>query len=238
MRGPTTVLTQHSVDTSSNSRQSPQPAFQYRAGSAPLRVPDFAWILPSALDASGYYPLAGISAHHWASSGGPLPVQTERRHNRDIPSKGSAHAQDAFHQHPDEGERPPAGLLPLTPGARMYGRRQGSKANREPWRARNRHRKTMDHARQPGSTDRLRGGLPPSRKTARAKELWRARKDRTRSCQSSGDVRWRSFRLAKVWPVTDRQSSSRSRFEWRTRPPDRGHTSAPIGAGPCAHRPT
>ena len=43
------------------------------------------------------------------------------------PVKILPHAQDAFHQHPDEGERPPAGLLPLTPGARMYGRRQGIK---------------------------------------------------------------------------------------------------------------
>src|SRR6266487_4331970 len=180
MRGPTTVLTQHSVDTSSNSRQSPQPAFQYRAGSAPLRVPDFAWILPSALDASGYNPLAGISAHHWASSGGQLLVRPERRHNRDTPSKDSGHAQDAFHQHPDEGERPPAELLPLTPGARMYGRRQGSKANHDRRRAGNTHRKTTDHARQPGSTDRLPGGNPLSRKTAAPEELWRERKDRTR----------------------------------------------------------
>src|SRR6266536_4656801 len=180
MRGPTTVLTQHSVDTSSNSRQSPQPAFQYRAGSAPLRVPDFAWILPSALDASGYYPLAGISAHHWASSGGPLPVQPERRHNRDIPSKDSAHAQDAFHQRPDEGERPLEELLPLTPGAPMYGRRQGSKANHERKQAGNTHRKTMDHARQPGLADRPPGGNPLSRCLASEEYFWRARKDRRR----------------------------------------------------------
>src|SRR6266404_2759132 len=154
MRGRTTILLPHSADNPSNSMQRPAAAFQDRAGRAQPRAPDFAWILPSALDASGYNPLAGISAHHWASSGGQLPVQPERRHNRDTPSKDSAHAQDAFHQHRDEGERPPAGLTPLTPGARMYGRRQRSKANHERGRARNRHRKTMDHARQPGLADR------------------------------------------------------------------------------------
>src|SRR5260370_876530 len=180
MRGRTTILLPHSGDKTSNYMQRPAAAFQYRAGRAQPRAPDFAWILPSALDASGYNPLAGISAHHWASSGGQLPVQPERPHSRGIPGKGFPHAQDAFHQHPDEGERLLEGLFPLRPGARTYGPRQGSKADHETRRARNRHRKTMDHARQPGSTDRLPRGLPLSRKTARAKELWRARKDRTR----------------------------------------------------------
>src|SRR5262249_30190577 len=159
------LLLQYSADNTSNSlKRLPASGFQYRAGRAQPRAPNFEWILPSALDASGCNPLAGISAHHWASPDGQLPVQPERRHNRDIPSKDSAHAQDAFHQRPDEGERPPAGLLPLTPGARMYGRRQGSKANHERRQAGNTHRKTMGHARQPGSADRLLGGLPGSRK--------------------------------------------------------------------------
>src|SRR5205809_3081843 len=179
MRGPTTVLLPHSAKEASNYLQLP-PAFQYRAGQAQPRAPDFAWILPSAPDASGYNPLARISAHHWASSGGQLPVQPERRHNRGIPSKDSAHAQDAFHQRPDEGERPPAGLLPLTPGARMYGRRQGSKANHERRQAGNTHRKTMDHARQPGLADRPPGGNPFSRWLASEEYFWRARRDRTR----------------------------------------------------------
>src|SRR5215468_1478153 len=116
MRGRTSLLLQHSADKTSNSLQRlPASAFQYRAGRVQPRAPDFEWILPNALDASGHNPLARISAHHWASSGGQLPVQPERRHNRDIPSKDSAHAQDAFHQRRDEDERPPAGLLLLTP---------------------------------------------------------------------------------------------------------------------------
>src|SRR5262249_15588777 len=158
------LLLQHSADKTSNSLQRRRTsAFQYRADRVQPRAPDFEWILPSALDASGYNLLARISAHHWASSGGQLPVQPGRRHNRDIPSKDSAHAQDAFHQRPDEGERPPAGLLPLTPSARMYGRRQESKANHELRLVGNTLGKKLDHARQPGLADRLPGGNPLSR---------------------------------------------------------------------------
>src|SRR6266581_7836463 len=57
MRGPTTVLLPHSAEEASNYLQLP-PAFQYHAGQAQPRAPDFAWILPSAPDASGYNPLA------------------------------------------------------------------------------------------------------------------------------------------------------------------------------------
>src|SRR6266478_6115367 len=121
MREPTTVLLPHSAEEASNYLQLP-PAFQYRAGQAPMRAQSFAWILPSALDASGYNPLARISAHHWASSGGQPAVQPERRHNRDTHGKDSARAQDAFLQHRDEGETLLEGLLPLRPGAPMYGR--------------------------------------------------------------------------------------------------------------------
>src|SRR6266487_4551382 len=104
IHAPTIVLLPHSAEEASNSLQPPAPACQYRAGLAQPRAPDFEWILPSALDASGYNPLARISAHHWATSGGQFPVQPERRRNRRTPNKDSIQARDAFHQHRDEGE--------------------------------------------------------------------------------------------------------------------------------------
>src|SRR5438552_11693424 len=114
-------------------------------------------------------------------SGGQIPVQPEHRRNHRTPNKDSARARDAFHQHRDEGETPLEGLLRLTPGAQMYGPRQKNKARHERKRAGNKHRKTMDHARQPGSADRLPGAFPLSRSSPPSEEyFWRARRDRTR----------------------------------------------------------
>src|SRR6266480_2545998 len=95
----------------------------------------------------------------------------------------------------------------------------------------------MDHAQQPGSGDRLAPVALLSLEGTSLEECsWRACKGRRPQCRLSEDVRWRSFRLAKALPATDRQLSWRSRFESQTRPPDYGHRPVPIAVCPCAHQ--
>ena len=67
-------------------------------------------------------PLVEISADRWAGSGGQLPVQPERRHNRGIRYKDAVLVQGVLRLHLDGCGMLPEWLLLLTPTAQEYGR--------------------------------------------------------------------------------------------------------------------
>ncbi len=114
-------------------------------GRGQLRVPSFVLTLPSGPAASECNPLAGRPAGHWAEFDEQLPVQPERRHNRDIPDKDTMRVPGAFQLHPDEGETLLGSPPPPRPTDRKYGPSQRNKAGRVPRRAGNMLEKTTGH---------------------------------------------------------------------------------------------
>src|SRR5262249_3582465 len=119
------------------------------------RASDFGSLLPGVPDGSECYPLFEVCGSHWAKSDGQFLVRPARRHNPSIRNKDFAHAPGAFHLHRDAAARLPEWPLLLAPAAPMYDRRTHYKAGHEYTRAGSRHRKTMGHARRPGSTNPL-----------------------------------------------------------------------------------
>ena len=154
---------------------------------------------PVALTPSGCEPSFEVCGSHWVRCGEQFSVQPARRHNPSIPSKDFALAPGVFHLHRDEAEPLPEWPLLRAPDARMYDRCNRYKCRHEHKRAGSRHRKTMDHVRQPGSTDPLLAVAPLASHSAPLECFWRACRDQRQQDRRLACSRWPVSHEPKFW---------------------------------------
>ena len=234
---PARILGQHNAARTCNALQS---ALLVRgcAGWAQPRARDFAWILPSVPDGSECEPLFEVFGSHWVRCGEQFSVQLAHRHNPSIPSKGFAHAPGAFHLHRDEAAPPLEWPLLRALDARMYDRRNCYKGRHEHKRAGSRHRKTMDHVRQPGSTDPLLAVAPLGSHWAPLECFWRACKGRRLSGRRLACSRWPVSQKPRFSREAAQRLSAQSRFGSRTSGLNHYHIPPPTRQCRCERPPT